>query len=50
MSCQKAVYQGTEGVTTYLPHLSNPQAAVVALWRVGRGVARSCALPAGRLF
>ena len=50
MSCQRAVYQWTEVVTTYLPHLSKPQAAVLALWSVGRVLARSCALSAGSLF
>ena len=50
MSCQKAVYQWTEVVTTYLPHLSKPQAAVLALWSVGMVLARSCALPAVSLF
>jgi hypothetical protein len=28
----------------HLPHLSKPQAAVLALWRVGMVLARSCAL------
>jgi len=50
MSCQKAVYQWTEVVTTYLPHLSKPQAAVLALWSVGMVLARSCALTAVSLF
>jgi hypothetical protein len=46
MSCQRAVYQWTEVVTTYMPHLSKPQAVVLALWRLGRVLARSCALTA----
>jgi hypothetical protein len=46
MSCQKAVYQWTEVVTTHMPHLSKPQAAVLALWSLGMGLARSCALSA----
>lgn len=46
MSCQKAVYQWTEVVTTHMPHLSKPQAAVLALWSVGMVLARSCALSA----
>ena len=46
MSCQKAVYQWTAEVTTHLPHLSKPQAAVLALWSVGMVLARSCALSA----
>jgi hypothetical protein len=44
MSCQKAVYQWTTEVTTHLPHLSKPQATVLALWSVGMVLARSCAL------
>lgn len=46
MSCQRAVYQWTEIVTTHLPHLSRPQAVVLALWSVGLVLARSCALSA----
>jgi hypothetical protein len=46
MSCQRAVYQWTEVVTTHLPHLSKPQATVLALWSVGMVLARSCALSA----
>jgi hypothetical protein len=50
MSCHQAVYQGTEEVTRHLPHLSKPQAAVLALWSVGMVLARSCALTAVSLF
>jgi hypothetical protein len=50
MSCQRAVYQWTEVVTTHLPHLSKPQAAVLALWSLGMVLARSCALTAVSLF
>jgi hypothetical protein len=50
MSCHTAVYQWTEVVTTHLPHLSKPQAAVLALWSVGMVLARSCALTAVSLF
>jgi len=46
MSCQKALYQWTTEVTTHLPHLSKPQARVLALWSLGMVVARSCALTA----
>jgi hypothetical protein len=46
MSCRRAVYQWTEVVTTHLPHLSKPQAAVLALWSLGLVLARSCALSA----
>jgi hypothetical protein len=50
MSCQRAVYQWTEMVTTHLPHLSKPQATVLALWSVGMVLARSCALSAVSAF
>jgi hypothetical protein len=50
MSCQRAVYQWTAVVTTHLPHLSKPQAAVLALWSLGMVLARSCALTAVSLF
>jgi hypothetical protein len=50
MSCRSAVYQWTEVVTTYLPHLSKPQARVLALWSLGMVLARSCALSAVSLF
>ena len=46
MSCHQAVYQWTAEVTRHMPHLSKPQAAVLALWRVGMVLARSCALTA----
>jgi hypothetical protein len=50
MSCQRAVYQWTEVVTTHLSHLSKPQAAVLALWSLGMVLARSCALSAVSAF
>lgn len=50
MSCQSAVYQWTEVITTQMPHLSKPQAAVLALWSLGMVLARSCALTAVSLF
>ncbi len=50
MSCQRAVYQWTEVVTTHMPQLSKPQAAVLALWSLGMVLARSCALTAVSLF
>src|SRR5215207_3608593 len=43
---QEAVYQWTAEVRTHLPHLSKPQATVLALWSLGMIVARSCALTA----
>jgi hypothetical protein len=33
-------------VTTHVPHLSTPQAMVLAVWSVGMVLARSCALTA----
>src|SRR5512134_122280 len=50
MSCQSAVYQWTEVVTKHMPHLSKPQATVLALWSVGMVLARSCALTAVSVF
>ena len=50
MSCQRTMYQWTQEVTTHLPHLSQPQATVLALWSVGMIVARSCALTAVASF
>ena len=50
MSCPQAVYQWTEVVTTHMPHLSKPQARVLALWSLGMVLARSCALSAVSLF
>lgn len=43
---QDAVYQWTADVTTHLPHLSKPQATVLALWSLGMVLARSCSLSA----
>ena len=50
MSCQHAVYQWTKVLTTQMPHLSKPQARVLALWSLGMVLARSCALTAVSLF
>jgi Transposase DDE domain len=46
MSCRRTVYQWTTIVTTQLPHLSKPQATVLALWSLGMVLAHSCALSA----
>jgi hypothetical protein len=46
MSCRHPVYQWTSIVTTHFPHLSKPQARVLALWSLGMVVARPCALSA----
>lgn len=50
MSCQRALYQWTEVVTTHMSHLSKPQAVVLALWSLGMVLARSCALSAVSAF
>ena len=50
MSCQQAVYQWTEVITTPMPHLSKPQAAVLALWSLGMVLARSWGLSAVSTF
>ena len=50
MTCQRAVYQWTEVVTTHMPPLSNPQATVLALWSLGMVLARSWAVTAVSLF
>jgi hypothetical protein len=46
MSRSESFSQWCTTVTTHLPHLSTPQAVVLALWSVGMVVARSCALTA----
>ena len=46
MFCQQAVEQWTEVVTTDMPHLSQPPAAGLAGWSLGRVRARSWALSA----
>lgn len=50
MSCQDGVYQWTETVRQQVPHLSKPQATVLALWSLGMVLARSCALSAVSLM
>src|SRR5262245_22821081 len=37
-------------IRTHLPHLGKPQATVLALWSLGIGLARSCALTAVSAF
>ena len=49
-SCQDGVYQWTETVWRQLPHLSKPQATVLALWSLGMVLSRSCALSAVSLM
>ena len=46
MSCHRKVAEWTRIIHTHLPHLSKPQAAVLALWSLGMVLARSCALTA----
>jgi hypothetical protein len=46
MFCQTGCDQWLMSIRTHLPHLSKPQAIVLALWSFGMGLARSCALTA----
>ena len=46
MSCHPRVTAWTRSIQTHLPHLSKPQATVLALWSLGMVLARSCALTA----
>ena len=46
MSCQSRLAEWTTVIRTHVPLLSQPQATVLALWSVGMGRARSCALTA----
>lgn len=41
---KEALQQWTETVTQYMPHLSRPQATILALWSFGVVIARSCGL------
>jgi len=44
MTCSERVSQWTESVSSHLPHLSRPQAGVLALWSLGMVLAGSCGL------
>jgi len=44
------VLEWTKIIQTHLPHLSKPQATVLALWSLGMVLARSCALTAVSAF
>ena len=44
MTCSERVSQWTEMVSSHLPHLSRPQASVLALWSLGMVLTRSCGL------
>ena len=46
MSGHSKVAEWTSIMHTHLPHLSKPQAAVLALWSLGMVLARACALTA----
>jgi hypothetical protein len=46
MSCQSRIAEWTAVIRTHVPMLSQPQATVLALWRLGMVLARSCALTA----
>jgi hypothetical protein len=50
MSCHSRVDEWTTVIRTHLPHLSKPQATVLALWSLGMILARSCALTAVAVF
>src|SRR5947208_8523996 len=50
MSCHPRVTEWTRTIQTHLPHLSKPQATVLALWSLGMVLARSCALTAVSAF
>ena len=50
MSCHPRVTEWTLVIQTHLPHLSKPQATVLALWSLGMVLARSCALTAVSAF
>jgi hypothetical protein len=50
MSCHPRVTEGTSTIQGHLPHLTRPQATVLALWSLGMVLARSCALTAVSAF
>ena len=50
MSCHPRVTEWTMIIQAHLPHLSKPQATVLALWSLGMVLARSCALTAVSAF
>ena len=50
MSCHPRVTEWTTILQAHLPHLSKPQAPVLALWSLGLVLARSCALTAVSAF
>jgi len=50
MSCHPRVLEWSTVIRTHLPHLSKSPATVLALWRLGMVLARSCALTAVSVF
>ena len=51
MSCHPRVTEWTlDPIRRHMPHLSKPQATVLALWSLGMVLARSCALTAVSAF
>ena len=48
MFCQAGFDQWRTTIMQHLPHLSKPQARVLALWSFGMVLAHSCALSAVR--
>jgi hypothetical protein len=50
MSCQSRLAKWMSVIRTHVPLWSQPQATVLALWRVGRVRSRSCALTAVAVF
>ena len=44
MTCSERVSQWTKEVSSHFPHLSRPQAGVLALWSLGMVLSRSCGL------
>src|SRR5712691_12787832 len=50
MSCHPRVTEWTMTIQTHLPHLTKPQATVLALWSLGMVLVRSCALTAVSAF
>jgi hypothetical protein len=50
LSCHPRVTEWTTIIQAHLPHLTKPQATVLALWSLGMVLARSCALTAVSTF
>jgi hypothetical protein len=44
MTCSERVSQWTQIVSSHFPHLSRPQAGILALWSLGMVLSRSCGL------